>query len=90
MNRTNTAQWRNKKLIGSCTTLAGENALCTGYDKVPSGDVMIRSVARPRRNLAWSHRSSYPWMWHVVNAGNTHTQPGTRTASSCAGAEPSP
>ena len=69
MNRRNTAQWRKKALIGDCTKLDAENALCTGYDKVPFGDVMIRSLAKPRRNLAWGHRDTYASMWAVVDAG---------------------
>ena len=69
MNRKNTAQWRNKQLIGSCANTSAENALCTGYDKVPFSDVMIRSLAKPLRNLAWGHRDAYASMWDVVNKG---------------------
>lgn len=69
MNRLNTAQWRAKKLIGNCTTTASENALCVSYDKVGFTDVMIRSLAKPWRNLAWGHRDAYKSVWHVVEAG---------------------
>ncbi|MEY3013329.1 MAG: hypothetical protein RIT45_2064 [Pseudomonadota bacterium] len=72
MNRINTAQWRNKTPITGqdCTTTKDENALCPGYDTVPFSDVMIRSLAKPQRNLAWGHRDSYASMWTIVNAGS--------------------
>ncbi len=71
MNRLNTAQWRTKTPIANqdCTTTKDENALCSAYDKVPFQDVMIRSLAKPNRNLAWRHRDTYASAWAVVNAG---------------------
>ncbi len=72
MNRINTVQWRNKTPIGGqdCSTAKDENALCESYDKVAFSDVMIRSLAKPQRNLAWGHRDTYASMWSVVNAGD--------------------
>ena len=71
MNRKNTAQWRNKTPISGqdCSTTQDENAICESYDKVGFSDVMIRSLAKAQRNLAWGHRDSYKSAWDVVNAG---------------------
>ena len=71
LNRSNTAQWRNKTPINGqdCKTVKDENALCESYDKVPFTDVMIRSLGKSWRNLAWGHRDPFESMWHVVNAG---------------------
>ncbi len=72
MNRINTAQWRNKTPIAGqdCSTVKDENAICESYDKVAFTDVMIRSLAKASRNLAWGHRDSYKSAWDIVNAGN--------------------
>ena len=71
MNRLNTAQWRNKNPFTgqSCGTTKDENALCESYDKVGFSAVMIRSLAKPQRNLAWQHRDSYASVWAIINAG---------------------
>ncbi len=72
MNRKNTAQWRNKTPITNqdCASNKDENALCSAYDKVPFQDAMIRSLAKPSRNLAWQHRDMSASVWAVINAGN--------------------
>ena len=71
MNRLNTAQWRNKNPFTgqSCGTTKDESALCESYDKVGFSAVMIRSLAKPQRNLAWQHRDSYASVWAIINAG---------------------
>lgn len=71
MNKNNTTQWRNKVPIGGqdCTSVKDENALCPAYDKVEFSDAMIRSLAKPARNLAWGHREVYKSVWEVINAG---------------------
>ncbi len=59
MNRLNKAQWYDGKLIGDCTGLKDENAMCSSYNDVPFSDIMIRSIFDADRNLAWRHREKF-------------------------------
>eukprot|EP00118_Oscarella_pearsei_P014527 m.124845 g.124845 ORF g.124845 m.124845 type:complete len:353 (+) comp37859_c1_seq1:431-1489(+) len=66
MNRLNTAQWRDGRLIGDTTSLADENAMGTAYTNVPFRDVMIRSVKGEGQHVAWRHPVAFPSIQKIV------------------------
>ncbi|MBI4700733.1 MAG: hypothetical protein HY744_06145 [Deltaproteobacteria bacterium] len=68
MNRIDAARWRGKNYIGNITTLNAENALGASYETVGFTDVMIRSLAKPDRNLGWRHQKKFPNMFSIVDA----------------------
>jgi hypothetical protein len=69
MNRSNTAQWRNRTWLGSIDNINAENALGPSYDSVAFRDVLIRSTATNKRFLAWRHPSTMASVFAVVDAG---------------------
>ncbi|XP_065833079.1 uncharacterized protein [Oscarella lobularis] len=66
MNRLNTAQWRDGRLIGFTTALSDENALGLAYGNLPFRDVMIRSIRSGENHVAWRHPSSFDSMQKIV------------------------
>jgi hypothetical protein len=68
MNRVNSAQWRDGRLIGSTSSLADENALGMAYRLLEFRDVMIRSLRIPEKHLAWRHPNSFKNIQSIVRS----------------------
>eukprot|EP00118_Oscarella_pearsei_P016523 m.158372 g.158372 ORF g.158372 m.158372 type:complete len:410 (+) comp38735_c2_seq1:477-1706(+) len=66
MNRLNTAQWRDGRLIGNTTSLSNQNAVGLGYRNMPFHDVMIRSIYDGAKHVAWRHSTTHPSVQKIV------------------------
>jgi hypothetical protein len=67
LNR-NDAQWLAGTMTGNTTNLNPEDALGPAYLDLSFTDVMIRSLARPGKNLGWRHPRPFSNLWTVVRA----------------------
>eukprot|EP00118_Oscarella_pearsei_P020210 m.218483 g.218483 ORF g.218483 m.218483 type:complete len:103 (+) comp39898_c0_seq24:1647-1955(+) len=70
MNRLNTAQWRDGRLIGDPTSLTDENAMGMAYRNMPFHDVMIAAVSAKGKHVAWRHPVVFSSMQKVVQSSN--------------------
>ncbi|XP_065833069.1 uncharacterized protein [Oscarella lobularis] len=67
MNRLNTAQWRDGRLIGHPTTLLDENAMGVAYTNMPFHDVMIRALQDgENKHVAWRHSVKHESIQKIV------------------------
>ncbi|XP_062503330.1 uncharacterized protein LOC134180241 [Corticium candelabrum] len=68
MNRLNSKQWRDGRLIGDPTSLSDENAMGMAYTSLAFREVMIRSLVNTAQHLAWRHPQTYDSIRSIVKS----------------------